>query len=80
MDWLPGGPDVVGSFEDLPLRWYLRTEEREVRIGTVFGEVEMVTTPAVPGQTGLLTGLLTRRQLEEKLSGFTALTCLPILE
>jgi homoserine dehydrogenase len=79
MDWLPGGEDVVGDYNQLPLRWYIRTEEREMRIGTVFGDVEMVTVPTLPGQTALFTGELTRQQLEEKLQGFEALTCLPIL-
>jgi homoserine dehydrogenase len=79
MDWLPGGEDVVGDYTQLPLRWYIRTEEREMRIGTVFGDVEMVTVPTLPGQTALFTGELTRQQLEEKLQGFEALTCLPIL-
>jgi homoserine dehydrogenase len=79
MDWLPGGEDVVGDYTQLPLRWYIRTEEREMRIGTVFGDVEMVTVPTLPGQTALFTGELTRQQLEEKLQGFEALTCLPVL-
>jgi homoserine dehydrogenase len=79
MDWLPGGEDVVGDYTQLPLQWYIRTEEREMRIGTVFGDVEMVTVPTLPGQTALFTGELTRQQLEEKLQGFEALTCLPVL-
>jgi homoserine dehydrogenase len=79
MDWLPGGEDVVGDYTQLPQRWYIRTEEREMRIGTVFGDVEMVTVPTLPGQTALFTGELTRQQLEEKLQGFEALTCLPVL-
>jgi homoserine dehydrogenase len=79
MDWLPGGEDVVGDYNQLPLRWYIRTEEREMRIGTVFGDVEMVTVPTLPGQTALFTGELTRQQLDEKLQGFEALSCLPIL-
>ena len=78
MDWAPGGEDVVGSFADLPLRWYLRTQERDVRIGTVFGDVETVT--AGTGETAVFTGLLTRNELDQKLADFQALTCLPVLE
>ncbi len=79
MDWAPGGEDAVGCFEALPLRWYIRTGEREVRIGTVLGEVELVRSPAVPDETGVLTGPISWRDLKEKLSGFDAGTCLPIL-
>lgn len=78
MDWAPGGEDAVGSFADLPLRWYLRTQERDVRIGTVFGDVETVT--AGTGETAVFTGLLTRRALDQKLADFQVLTCLPVLE
>ena len=78
MDWAPGGEDVVGSFADLPLRWYLRTQERDVRIGTVFGDVETAT--AGTGETAVFTGLLTRSELDQKLADFQVLTCLPVLE
>jgi homoserine dehydrogenase len=79
MDWAPGGADVVGEYLDLPMRWYIRTGEREVRIGTVLGEVELIRSAAVPEETGVLTGEMTRRQLEEKLQGFDVRTCLPML-
>ena len=80
MDWVSGGKDVVGVYEDLPQKWYIRTEEREMRIGRVFGEVEMVSSPALPGQTALFTGLLSKGELEEKLKDFSALSILPVLE
>lgn len=79
MDWAPGGSDLMGDFDALPLSWYIRTEEREVRIGTVFGDVETISAPNLSGQCALLTAPLCRRELEEKLEGFTALTCLPVL-
>ena len=80
MDWVSGDKDVVGVYEDLPQKWYIRTEEREMRIGKVFGEVEMVSSPALPGQTALFTGLLSKGELEEKLKDFSALSILPVLE
>ena len=80
MDWVSGGKEVVGVYEDLPQKWYIRTEEREMRIGKVFGEVDMVTSPALPGQTALFTGLLSKGELEEKLKDFSALSILPVLE
>lgn len=80
MDWTTGGKDVVGDYENLPQRWYIRTEEREMRIGTVFGEVDMVTNPALAGQTAIFTGPMSKKQLDEKLLGFNALSCLPVLE
>ena len=80
MDWVSGGKEVVGVYSDLPQRWYIRTEEREKRIGTVFGDVETVTTPELPGQTAIFTGEISRKALEEKLVGFNALSCLPVLE
>ncbi len=79
MDWAPGGDDVIGDFSALPMRWYLRTEEREVRIGTVFGEVEMISAPNLPNVSAILTAPLTKQELEEKLKSFIALTCLPVL-
>ncbi len=80
MDWVSGGKVVVGDYSSLPQRWYIRTEEREKRIGTVFGDVETVTTPDLSGQTAIFTGELSRKALEEKLVGFNALSCLPVLE
>lgn len=79
MDWISGGKDVVGDYKALTQRWYIRTEEREKRIGTVFGDVETVESPLVPGQTAIFTGELSRALLEEKLGGFSYLNCLPIL-
>jgi homoserine dehydrogenase len=80
MDWAPGGEDVVGEYLDLPMPWYIRTGEREVRIGTVLGEVELIRSAAVPEETGVLTQPMTRRQLEERLDNFDVRTCLPVLE
>lgn len=79
MDWGHGTPDVMGDPMALPQRWYIRTEEREKRIGTVFGDVETVTSPDAPGQFGIFTGEMSRRELEEKLSGFAYLGYLPVL-
>ena len=80
MDWVSGGKDVVGDYGSLPQKWYIRTEEREKRIGTVFGDVETVSVPNLPGQTAVFTGELSRKALEEKLEGFRVLSCLPVLE
>lgn len=80
MDWAPAQGDVVGEYEDLPMRWYIRTDEREVRIGTVFGDVDMVTAPCVPGETGIITGPLTKKQLADRLQGFRALGYMPVLD
>lgn len=79
MDWAPSGDDVAGDFEKLPLRWYLRTDEREVRIGTVLGDVTLLKSAAFPDETGILTGPMTRAELTEKLRDFRAMSCLPIL-
>lgn len=80
MDWDLGGDDVVGDFTALPLRWYIRTEERDVRIGTVFGDVETVSAPGMLGETAVFTAPLTKKELDRKLEDFHALTCLPVLE
>ena len=80
MDWQPGGKDVVGDFRALPLKWYIRTSEREMRIGTVFGNVETVTAPAAHGETAFFTEPMTQRELQEKINGFETLTCLPVLD
>ena len=77
LDWAPGGKDVAGSFEDLPLRWYLRTSEQDAKIAGVFGDGKTVT--AGNGETAVFTGLLTKRELDRKLADFQVLTCLPVL-
>lgn len=79
MDWAPGGEDVAGDFTQLPLRWYLRTDEWEVRIGTVLGDVTLLKSAAFPDETGILTGPMTQAELSKKLRDFRALSCLPIL-
>ena len=79
MEWVPGGDDVVAAYEDLPMRWYIRTGERDVRIGTVLGAVQLLQSPAVPDETGVITEPMTKRALEEKLNGFDAKTILPVL-
>ena len=80
MDWAPGGDEVVGDYSQLPMKWYIRTSERDVRIGTVFGDVETVTAQEASGDTAVFTGLLTRQELDRRLEGFEAKTCLPVLE
>ena len=76
LDWAPGGDDVVGSFEDLPLRWYLRTPEQDAKIAATFGDGKTVTAGE---EKAVFTGLLTKRELDQKLTDFKALTCLPVL-
>lgn len=79
IDWAPGGDDIMGDFEDLPMRWYIRTDEREMRIGAVLGDTQLIHTGSADGETGILTQIISRRQLTEKLADFRALTCLPVL-
>ena len=80
MDWAPGGDDVVGSVSALPLCWFLRTEEAPERITAAFGEVKTVSAAALPGQTGVLTGPMTKTELEQRLAACKVLTCLPVLD
>ena len=80
MDWAPGGDDVVGSVSALPLCWFLRTEEAPERITAAFGEVKTVSAAALPGQTGVLTGPMTKTELERRLAVCKVLTCLPVLD
>ena len=80
MDWAPGGDDVVGSVSALPLCWFLRTEEAPERIAAAFGEVKTVSAAALPGQTGVLTGPMTKTELERRLAACKVLTCLPVLD
>ena len=79
MDWAPGGEDIMGDFEALPMQWYIRTDEREMRIGSVLGDAQLFHAGSDQGETGILTQPMTKRQLSEKLGGFRALTCLPVL-
>ena len=79
VDWAPGGEDVMGDAQDLPMQWYIRTDEREMRIGSVLGDAQLIHTAAAEGETGILTQPMTKRQLTEKLADLRALTCLPVL-
>ena len=78
-DWGPGGDDVVGDYRELPMAWYLRTGEREMRIGAVFGEAELIRSAAAPDTVGILTAPMSRRELDEKCKGFDVRSCLPVL-
>ena len=80
MDWAPGGDDVVGSVSALPLCWFLRTEEAPERITAAFGKVKTVSAAALPVQTGVLTGPMTKTELERRLAACKVLTCLPVLD
>ena len=80
MDWAPGGNGVMGDFRSLPMKWYIRSGERETRIGMIFGDTETVTVPGVNGELAFITDSMTRNELDAKLSGFEALSCLPVLE
>lgn len=79
MDWAPGGEDVAGDFEDLPMAWYLRTDEREMRIGAALGDATLIRSADVPDAVGVLTAPMPRRELEARLRGFHVETCLPVL-
>ncbi len=77
LDWESGGEGVVGSFADLPLCWYVRTQAQPGQIDAAFGKVETVTAGA--GETAVLTGPMTKRKLDQKLADVPVLTCLPVL-
>ena len=80
MEWVPGGDDVVGDFESLPMRWYIRTGEREIRIGQALGDVRLIHATAASGETGVITGPLSRRELLGKLRDFEVRTLIPVLD
>jgi homoserine dehydrogenase len=80
VDWADGGDDVVADAAALPMRWFIRTDESEMRIGASFGQVEMIPAD-VPGQKGFLTGFLPRSAVDERVgSGFHAISVIPVLD
>jgi homoserine dehydrogenase len=80
IDWAEGGPDVVADMQQLPLRWFVRTTEGAMRIGAVFGEVEMLSK-IIDGQVGFFTPTMTKEQLDTVLaSGFAAAAPIPVME
>lgn len=80
VDWADGGDEVVSDAKSLPIRWFVRTTEGEMRIGATFGQVEMIPAEA-DGQRGFITNPMTCRELDEKCSGgFEMLSRIPILE
>ncbi len=76
MDWAPGGE--VGDFEAMPMRWYLRTTDTNPDLGTLSAQV--IRSQAVPGEVGILTNPIPRRELLVMLKNIQVLTCMPILE
>ena len=80
VDWSDGGDDVVCDPAELPLRWFIRTDESEVRIGAAFGQVEMIPAD-VPDQRGFLTAPMTKLALDQKAAeGFAMYSRIPILD
>ncbi len=80
VDWADGGNEVVSDAADLPMQWFIRTNESEMRIGAAFGQAKMIRAD-VSGQLGFITAPMTRRELEQKISdGFVVLSRIPVLE
>ncbi len=79
LDWSDGGDDVVADAGQLPMRWFIRTTESEMRIGAAFGQAEMIPADAA-GQRGFLTAPMTRETIEAiAQEGFSVLARIPIL-
>jgi len=81
LSWGPGGEDVTASPEALESAWYVRAEAGTDAIRAALGEVSFLARAGAPaGECAFLTAPMTRRALEEKLSGVKKGSLLRLLD
>ena len=79
LEWIPAGNFRLQDAGELPMRWFLRTSEPPEKVTAVFGNAELITDPAFPGEIALLTEAMGKKQLDEMCSEITVGNCLPVL-
>jgi len=81
LDWGPGIPDGVRGPDALESRWYVRAQADAETLRGLFGEVNFLARSGAPaGETAVLTPAMTRRQLDERLTGLTVGSIFRVLE
>ena len=72
MNWEQGGDDTVADTAAVESAWYIRTNASRADITRLFGEAAGGVTEGA--ETAFITGLMSRRAVEEKDRGVTALS------
>lgn len=80
LDWRPGGEDVTHPDDDIASAWYVRGNGEPEALRKAFGEVSFLARAGAPaGETAILTGVMTREELEGRYPGKIA-TIFRVLE
>lgn len=80
LDWRPGGEDVTHPDDDVASAWYVRGSSEPEALRKAFGEVSFLARAGAPaGETAVLTGVMTRGELEGRYPGDIA-TVFRVLE
>ena len=88
MEWLPGGDEIMGDDQDLPMRWYVRVsggfaEGRPDSAANLLGGVTLINVPEREDCAGMITkNAMSRRELDRRLAetGTEALSIFPVLD
>ncbi len=83
--WDNSEEGYVADFSEQPMRWYVRTGSGLREIGTAFGNLRLISYPgeypgAGPDEYAFATPRMSKRELDEKLSGFDVRSLFPILD
>ena len=74
--WEDGGPDVIGDFRALPMRWFVRTDEPEDKLLAALPGAALLKP--VGGQSGAITAPMTLHALEA--CGLHNMERMPVLD
>lgn len=70
LDWNEGGADAALPSDDVPSRWYVRLRVGLEALRTALGDVTPLANSGAPaGETAVVTTVMTRPELEGRLSG-----------
>ncbi len=80
LDWAAGGDDVCKAPDDLKSGWYVRANAASDAVKAALGEVSVLARRgSSEGEIAVLTGEMTRAQLDEKLAGVEVLSVFRVL-
>ena len=76
IDWSEGDPQMMGSFADLPMRWFVRTSSTTSELFSALPGAQVLEPVGI--ENGALTGPMTLRQLEA--AGLKRMARIPVLD
>lgn len=74
--WSEDGPDMLLDPDELPCRWYVRAGAENASLESVFGGAAV----SVDGMSAVITGEMSRSELEEMCAGLDGLAIFPVLD